>query len=45
MLYQRAYEIAIWATPLLNTLQMGAEMRRQGVAPIINFASASLRRL
>jgi hypothetical protein len=30
MLYQRGYEIAIWATPLLNTLQMGAEMRRHG---------------
>jgi hypothetical protein len=30
MLYQRAYEAAIWATPVLNSLQMRTELLKHG---------------
>lgn len=30
MFYQRAYEIAIWATPMLNSLQLRAELLKHG---------------
>lgn len=30
MIYQRAYETAIWATPMLNSRQLRTELRKHG---------------